>query len=109
MEVTMSGQWRGSDRVHRLPANWDTIRKRIHRRDGSQCQVRLSDGRKCLEPGTDVDHIRRGDDHRDENLRVICDWHHGKKSAAEGARAYNAKIKVSKSKFRRTEKHPGLL
>jgi 5-methylcytosine-specific restriction protein A len=105
----MSGGWHGSDRVHRLPANWEQIRKRIHRRDESRCQVRLSDGRKCLEPATDVDHIRRGDDHRDENLRCICDWHHGKKSAAEGARAYNAKIRRSKQKFRRTEKHPGLL
>ena len=104
----MSGQWQGSDRKHRLPKNWETLRKQVHRRDGSRCQVRLSD-RICGEPAIDVDHIRRGDDHRLENLRCICDWHHAKKSAAEGARAYNAALKKSKGKFRRTEQHPGML
>jgi 5-methylcytosine-specific restriction protein A len=69
----------------------------------------MPSGRLCLEPGIDVDHIRRGDDHRIENLRVICDWHHNEKSAREGAMAYNAKIKASRQKFRREERHPGLL
>ena len=105
----MSGKWQGSDRQYRLPANWETLRKQVHRRDNSVCQVRLSEGQRCGEPAVDVDHIRRGDDHRLENLRCICDWHHGKKSAAEGARAYNAKMKKSRQKFRRVEKHPGLL
>ena len=105
----MSGKWAGSNRKHRLPANWETLRKQVHRRDNSRCQVRLSDGARCGEIAIDVDHIRRGDDHRLENLRCICDWHHNKKSAAEGAQAYNAAIRKSKAKFRRTEQHPGLL
>jgi len=105
----LSGQWQNSDRKFRLPANWESLRKQVHRRDTSRCQVPLSDGKRCLEPATDVDHIKRGDDHRIENLRCICDWHHAKKSAAEGAQAYNAKMKKSRAKFRRVEKHPGLI
>lgn len=81
----------------------------MHRRDGSRCKVPLSDGSHCNEPAVDVDHIRRGDDHDLSNLRCICDWHHKAKSAREGAMAYHAKIKRSKAKFRREEKHPGLL
>lgn len=104
----MSGQWHGSDRKHRLPKNWESLRKQVHRRDQSRCQVRLSES-ICGEPAVDVDHIRRGDDHRLENLRCICDWHHKAKSAREGAMAYNAKMKHSRQKFRREEKHPGLL
>lgn len=105
----MPNKWQGSDRKSRLPATWERIRKDVHRRDKSQCQVRLPSGRLCLEPAVDVDHIRRGDDHRLENLRCICDWHHGKKSAAEGAAAYHSKMKASRAKFRRSEVHPGLL
>ncbi len=105
----MSGQWRDSDRRSRLPANWESLRKQVHRRDNSQCQVRLPSGSRCLEPAVDVDHIRAGDDHRLSNLRCICDWHHSKKSAREGAMAYNAKMKRSKAKFRRVETHPGLI
>lgn len=105
----MSGQWQGSDRLSRLPANWDAIRRQVHKRDGSRCQVFLSDGRQCNAPAVDVDHIKAGDDHSLTNLRCICDYHHKKKSAAEGGRAYQAKIRKSKSKFRRVEKHPGLL
>lgn len=105
----MSGQWEGSDRKFRLPSNWGDLRKQVHRRDGSRCQVRMPSGAFCLEPAVDVDHIRRGDDHRIENLRCICDWHHKQKSAREGAMAYNAKMKQSRAKFRRVEQHPGLL
>jgi len=105
----MSGGWQNSDRKFRLPSNWESIRKQVHRRDQSRCQVRLPSGAFCLEVAVDVDHIRHGDDHRLENLRCICDWHHSKKSAAEGARAYNAKMRQSRAKFRRVEQHPGLI
>ena len=73
------------------------------------CQVRLSDGRICGRVSVDVDHIRAGDDHSLGNLRCICDWHHKAKSSGEGGRAFHAKLSRSKKKFRRTEKHPGLL
>jgi 5-methylcytosine-specific restriction protein A len=104
-----SGRWQDSERKSRLPANWESLRKQVHRRDRSRCQVRLTNGKPCGEPAVDVDHIRAGDDHRLENLRCICDWHHKQKSAREGAMAYNAKMARSRKKFRREEKHPGLL
>ena len=105
----MSGQWRGSDRRARLPDNWESLRKQVHRRDRSQCQVRMDSGRLCLEPAIDVDHIRRGDDHRLENLRCICDWHHRRKSSQEGGNEFQRRLSKSKASFRRTETHPGLL
>ena len=105
----MATQWQGSNRRDRLPANWNTLRQRVHRRDGSRCKVYLSDGTQCNAPAVDVDHIQRGDDHSLENLRCICDYHHKAKSAQEGGRAYQAKMRKSKAKFRREEMHPGLL
>lgn len=109
MVIPLSGRWQGSDRRERLPANWQTIRKQVHRRDESRCAVPLPSGKRCNEPATDVDHIINNDDHSLSNLRCICDWHHKAKSAREGAMAYNAKMKHSRQKFRREEKHPGLL
>lgn len=104
----MNGNWEGSTRRDRLPANWQALRRQVHRRDKSQCQMRLPSGSLCLEPATDVDHIRRGDNHDLSNLRCICDWHHSRKSAEEGRKAYWSKINHSKQKFRRDERHPGL-
>ena len=101
--------WAGSDRRSRLPADWPTIRKRILRRDGHRCTARMDDGRRCKAQATEVDHIRRGDDHRDSNLRSLCSWHHGKKSAQEGAQASWAKKRRIEQKFNREERHPGLL
>ena len=69
------------------------------------------DGRrtKCLRPATDVDHIRAGDDHSEDNLRALCSWHHLKKSSAEGNAAKAAKRSQRQEKFVRSEDHPGLL
>lgn len=102
-------QWQGSNRRERLPAGWDKIRKRIMKRDGFECQAKLRNGGRCGEPATDVDHIDPGDDHRDQNLQALCDWHHKRKSGAEGARAAKRKRAAIKKKFRRVEDHPGLL
>lgn len=79
--------WDGSTRRSRLPKDWPRIRRRIIRRDGGVCTALYSDGRRCELPGTDVDHVVPGDDHRDENLRLLCAWHHRKKSAFEGGTA----------------------
>jgi 5-methylcytosine-specific restriction protein A len=43
------------------------------------------------------------------NLRSLCSWHHRQKSGAEGAAAKAAKRRAIEKKFRRTEKHPGLM
>jgi 5-methylcytosine-specific restriction endonuclease McrA len=78
--------WEGSTRRERLPKDWPKIRRRIIRRDKS-CVWPMSDGTKCSAEGTDVDHIIPGDDHSEENLRLLCKWHHQKKSSSEGGRA----------------------
>ncbi|MEU7570315.1 hypothetical protein [Micromonospora sp. NPDC049240] len=57
----------------------------------------------------DVDHIIPGNDHSRSNLRALCEWHHDKKSGAEGAAARAAAIRRTSKKFKRTETHPGLL
>ncbi len=79
--------WSGSDRRSQLPRNWAAIRRRIIRRDEGRCTALYSDGRRCELPGTDVDHIVPGDDHRDVNLRLLCPWHHQHKSSSEGGTA----------------------
>jgi 5-methylcytosine-specific restriction protein A len=103
-------QWSGSDRRSRLPDNWQALRRRVLRRDGSRCTARdLTTGERCEEPATDVDHIVPGDDHRESNLRSLCGWHHRKKSSAEGGAALARKRRQNDKKFRRTEDHPGLI
>lgn len=78
--------WQGSTRRSRLPADWARIRRRIIRRD-KVCVWAMSDGTQCGATGTDVDHITPGDDHRDDNLQLLCTWHHRRKSAQEGGTA----------------------
>ena len=101
-------QWRGSNRLDRLPDNWKARRRRILIRDGYRCTWR-HDGVRCEELATDVDHIRPGDDHGDANLRSLCDWHHQHKSSAEGGAARAAARRRVDHRFRRSEPHPGLL
>lgn len=99
--------WDTSDRRDRLPHDWAVRRLRVLRRDSYRCQARLSDGRLCLAPASDVDHIVRGDDHRPENLQSLCRWHHSQKTAAEAAEARRANPRPSRQ--RPPEKHPGAL
>jgi 5-methylcytosine-specific restriction protein A len=98
----MPGNWAGSNRRSRLPANWDALRAEAHRLNPQHiCHV-------CGRPGGDqLDHIIRGDDHRQSNL----DWIHQntppytchrRKSSAEGNAA---KKRVSIN--RPPERHPG--
>jgi 5-methylcytosine-specific restriction enzyme A len=104
----MSG-WANSDRRQRLPDNWPSIVRRIKRRDGNQCREIMPNGVRCPEVGTDVDHVIPGDDHRDSNLRLLCEWHHQRKSSREGGQAAAKKRRKNATKFRRDEAHPGLL
>lgn len=102
-------QWSSSTRRDRLPADWPTIRKRILKRDRELCQVRMDNGEKCLDLSNEVDHIRSGDDHSEENLQTICRWHHKRKSSTEGAEALHRQRRKVRGSFRRDESHPGLL
>lgn len=78
--------WEGSTRKVRLPANWETeIRPAVLVRDGYRCQLRFAD--VCVGGATDVDHKKRGDDHRMENLQSACGPCHRRKSSMEGAAA----------------------
>lgn len=105
----MSGGWANSDRRQRLPPDWDRIQRRILRNAKHACQVKLGPGRVCGRHATQVDHIRPGDDHSDSNLRAICAECHGKKSSAEGNEAMRKRRSEISQRFRRTERHPGLL
>lgn len=100
----MSNRWAGSNRRAELPANWRTIRARIWERDGGRCQMPAPGGGVCGWRGRDVDHIQAGNDHSDGNLRVLCGWHHDRKSSSEGNAARRRPTST-----RRPEQHPGLM
>ncbi|WP_308426582.1 HNH endonuclease [Streptomyces fuscichromogenes] len=100
--------WSTSRRRATLPRNWATLRRRVIRRDGSQCTARHSDGTRCPEPGTDVDHIvphSLGGSDDMSNLALLCPWHHRAKSGSEGGRAA-ALTRVSTHRPRQS--HPAL-
>jgi 5-methylcytosine-specific restriction protein A len=67
--------WEGSTRRERLPDNWDELRAAAHNRNPEHiCHW-------CGDPGgSELDHKRRGDDHRLENL----DWIHGRADFVAG-------------------------
>lgn len=81
-EGRMAG-WENSDRRSRLPSNWGTLVKEVHRRDGGRCTWRLPSGKRCPRKGTDVDHRRNNDDHSLSNLQLLCVDHHKQKTAME--------------------------
>lgn len=102
----MTMTWSSSDRRAQLPSNWQrVIRPRILRRDGHRCTW-IDQGQRCTERATEVDHRRRGDDHRDSNLRSLCGPHHATKSSAEGHAARRAR---PSRRRRPPEAHPGIL
>lgn len=98
--------WETSDRRERLPADWPAIVARIKKRDGNRCRWILEKTkRRCPRDGTQVDHRIPGDNHADSNLQLLCDFHHGKKSAKEGHEARWGRKKVPL----RTERQPGAI
>lgn len=97
----MSGSWSGSYRNLRLPPNWGEIRRRILDRDNYTCRIRHLG---CLITASDVDHIVRGDDHSDENLRAACRKCHAHKSSAEGN---DRQRQLRALRKRPVERHPG--
>lgn len=102
-------KWQGSTRRDRLPDNWPQLRKDAGRRDSWLCQAKKPNGRLCLMPANQVDHVVPGDDHRLSNLQCLCEDHHSTKSGQEGAAAMWRQRRKIDQKFRRTEEHPGLL
>jgi hypothetical protein len=95
--------WTSSTRSQRLPKDWRSICRRILNRDAHRCQtIRVDTGQPCHQPARQVDHITPGDNHHPSNLQAICDWHHAKKSSAEGNQARHGKP-------RSAPVHPGLL
>lgn len=87
-----------------LPANWEDLRAQAMQRDGNQCTW-MEDGQRCPEQGTDADHIGAPDDHSLENLRILCGYHHRKRTAIQ-ARAARGPMP---SRERPRPPHPGLL
>lgn len=104
----MSG-WSTSNRRTELPPDWQTIRKRILRRDQDKCQWLIEGHGKCERPANEVDHRKRGSDHSDANLRALCTWHHQRKSSNEGAQVTAAQRRAIRQRFTRNESHPGLM
>jgi 5-methylcytosine-specific restriction endonuclease McrA len=100
----VSGGWAGSRRRAELPPRWASeIRPAILDRDRYRCQW-LTRGHRCGKPATDVDHIRRGNDHSPGNLQSLCGQHHSAKTSAEGNAA-----RWTEHAARPAERHPGLL
>ncbi|OZV74781.1 HNH endonuclease [Micromonospora echinospora] len=97
--------WEGSDRRARLPHDWALRRLRALRRDGYRCRQVFSTGERCGAPGSEVDHVVRGDNHDLSNLQTLCSYCHGVKTAAEAAAARRPRPK----RAREPERHPGEL
>lgn len=95
--------WEGSTRRQRLPPNWPDLVAFTRTRANGRCQAIMRDNTRCVEPGTDCDHIKPGDNHAPHNLQWLCDWHHARKTAHEANQA--KRFRTSK---RPPEKHPGL-
>ena len=102
----MGQQWSGSDRKQLLPADWEQRRATIRDRAGQRCQATMRDSTRCIETGTDCDHIVHGDDHSLKNLQWLCRWHHNKKTAREALEARRF-IRVPSAR-KPHEQHPGL-
>jgi 5-methylcytosine-specific restriction protein A len=92
--------WESSNRKSRLPREWHRLRAIVLREANYQCEV-ITNGIRCTNRATEVDHIIAGDDHSRDNLRAICTDHHKHKSSAEGNAARKQKYS------RRIEPHPG--
>lgn len=93
--------WQGERRSH-LPPDWERRRKATLQRDRT-CQIARP--RICTVRSTEVDHIQRGNDHSESNLRGVCRNCHMWKSSREGHDAKNQR----KQRIKRVEDHPGVI
>lgn len=99
----MTSKWDSSRRRLELPANWSRLRRQVLREAEGRCEIRLAG---CVGEASDVDHIRRGDDHSRANLRAACRRCHALKSSAEG-NARSAELRRLRS--RPEGRHPGAM
>lgn len=104
----MNNRWDSSDRKDFLPDNWESeIRPRIFERDSYRCCSADTEGRRCMLPATEVDHIvphYLGGTDDDENLASICTPHHRAKSSQEG---HTARAEQRAKRLRPRRPHPG--
>lgn len=98
--------WESSDRRSRLPANWDELVRLVWARDKGRCTWRLPSGKRCPRRGADVDHRKNDDDHRLENLQLLCRTHHDKKTSRE---AWSGRKRRRDATIRPPEAHPGII
>lgn len=94
-----------TSRRRKDPPYWKHLRQRVIDRAKGFCEAP-----QCYLPGNQVDHIKNlangGTDSMD-NLQLLCDWHHKRKTQAEAAEA--RKNNPPPSERRRREKHPGFV
>lgn len=88
--------WHTSDRASRLPGDWRTRRDRTRRRAHGQCEATLDNGTRCPSPGTECDHVERGDNHDLSNLAWLCSHHHKVKTQREATEARAARTVLRK-------------
>ncbi|WP_399335722.1 HNH endonuclease [Varibaculum cambriense] len=94
----MSFKTKPTARYRQLPKDWRRIRVEVIQRDHGRCQI-------CGAPGTDVDHIVRGQDHSLSNLRLLCRRCHMRRTGRDGGRVkYRSRVCTLRPK----EAHPGL-
>ena len=99
----MAHNWDSSKRPKDPPGLKQT-RALVIQRAAGICQH--EDG--CTYKGTDVDHIvnlAAGGNHDLNNLRLLCTWHHKRKTAQEAALARNPRP----TEARPAKPHPGLV
>lgn len=94
----------GEEKGRELPANWESeIVPAVKARDGGRCRWVLPTKGRCPRPGTEVDHIGPNHVHKLSNLRLLCAFHHGKRTSKQGLAA---RAERKAQKFRRGEDHP---
>ena len=100
-------RWDTSTRRKTEPAEYKRNRALAIERDLGRCQEFMRDGTQCTDRGTECDHIvslaNGGDDSLD-NLRMLCKWHHARKTSREGQDA-----RKTVSMYRPKPKHPGII
>lgn len=93
--------WASSNRRFDLPPDWEVRRQKVLDDAHGMCEIR---GPRCAIWATDVDHVRRGNDHSRRNLQALCGPCHLQKSSAEGV-AQRAKKRAMRR--RPQDRHPG--
>lgn len=104
----MARGWNGSNRRHELPKDWPRIRAAVLKRDAHQCQLRIPG--LCTNVATDVDHIGDRNQHLPENLRAACAPCHRRRTGIQGGTSAGRAARArAAARFRKPERHPGII